>query len=96
MKSKDFIREVKAPIQWGKLNIVNQNLIADKAKTQKDGIYRVRGVMYRVKDNRATHFATVNGEVVMASGHFNVGVGSFEGGMGWEDKAKKILKSIKQ
>lgn len=95
MKSKDFIPEAKEPIQWGKLTIVNQNLIADKAKTQKDGIYRVRGIMYKVQNNRATYFAIPSGEIVMAAGNFNVSAGSFEGGMGWEDKAKKLLKSIK-
>lgn len=57
-------------IQYNCLNIENQELINEKAKTKKDGVYTLRGIKYVVKDKRASYFA-VNGEIIQPYGHFN-------------------------
>jgi hypothetical protein len=50
--------------------INNLNMIVDKAKTKKNGIYSFRGLKYLVKDGEFTYFA-YGGEVIMRGGHFN-------------------------
>jgi hypothetical protein len=77
-------------MQWG-LNIENQKLINAKAKTKGDGIYSFRGVVYRVQDHHATHFAD-QGQILQQYGAFNVVVGSYDG---YGDAARKLLKNIK-
>ena len=91
---KEFINEAQL-VTWATLNIVNQNFIIDKAESQSDGIYKTRGIMYRVKDHKVTHFALVTGRIIIGTGHFNIDGGSFEGDYGWEKRAKAILKGIK-
>ncbi|HET8688469.1 MAG TPA: hypothetical protein VFM18_17800 [Methanosarcina sp.] len=76
------------------LNIVNQNAVIDKAKTKADGIYTFRGVMYRVRNKKVTHFACCrSGDICQGFGHFNVVVGKVETGIGWADRARKMLKT---
>lgn len=79
----------KSAIQWGYLNIVNQNTIAERAKTLKDGTFSFRGIMFRVRNGRATHFAA-RGDIVEAVGHFNTVVGHYS----TELEAKRLLKNI--
>lgn len=70
---------MKRPIQYG-LTMDNQNFINQKAATKKDGCYAIRGVAYRVRNGRVTHFAA-DGEIITQHGHFNVvagKVGSFD------------------
>ena len=54
--------------------IENINLLHNKAKSKKDGVYSFRGLLYRVKNGRFTHFAHRN-EVFERSGYFNVTLG---------------------
>lgn len=63
-------------VQYCVLNIENQNAINAKAKDKKDGVYTFRGVAYRVRNARVTHFAC-RGEVIQQYGHFNTVVGSY-------------------
>ena len=78
------------------LTIENQNFVIDKAKEKADGIYSCRGVMYRVRNKKVTHFACCDsGSIVQGFGHFNVSVGHVETGMGWADRARKVLKTVK-
>lgn len=79
-------------LQYG-LTIENQNLINTKAKTKKDGVYTFRGVAYRVRANKVTHFA-VRGEVLQQYGAFNVKLGTYKSGFSGE--GVKFLKSIKE
>lgn len=79
-------------IKYG-LTIENQNLIIEKAKSKKDGVYSFRGVDYRVRNKIVTHFAA-SGQILERCFGFNVIVGSYEIGFGFG--AKKILKEIKE
>lgn len=70
--------------------IENLNLLADKAKNKKDGVYLFRGLVYRVKANHVTHFA-YRGEILQRAGNFNVSVGAYDG---YEHTAKSLLKKL--
>ncbi len=75
------------------VNIANQHAVDEKAKTKADGIYSFRGVMYRVRDKKVTHFACCRtGNVYVEMGRFNVIVGHVEIGIGWATRARKALK----
>jgi hypothetical protein len=68
--------------------IENLNIIVEKAKAKKDGIYSFRGVDYRVRAKRMTHF-THKGEVLEMFGNFTVSVGTYQA-----YGAKTALKQI--
>jgi hypothetical protein len=76
-------------MQYG-LTIENNTLILDKAKTKKDGCYKFRGVAYRVRGGRVTHFAN-NGQILENYMGFNVIVGECSV---FSDEAHKQLKAI--
>jgi hypothetical protein len=73
--------------------IENTNAINEKAKTKNDGVYRFRGIVYRVKNNRVTHIAS-NGKVLERAGYFNVEIGTYENGIGGDTRATILLKQI--
>ena len=79
-------------IQYG-LTIDNQKIIVDKAKKKADGVYRFRGVVYRVINNVAAYFAA-NGEIIQACHGFNVVIGRYKYSL---DQAgiTKAIKNIK-
>lgn len=68
----------------------NIDLIVDKAKQKKNGVYRFRGVSYRVFGGTVTHFAH-GGFVFEKAYGFLVKVGSYDG---YSDTSVKVLKSI--
>lgn len=68
----------------------NQNLIIEKAKAKKDGVYEFRGVAYRVRGGKVTHFAA-DYKILAGFGAFNVVVGSYPFGAG---QSKLALKKI--
>lgn len=77
------------------LSSKNQDLVVQKAKSKKDGIYSMNGVTYRVRDGKVTHFACCSsGHILVGYGHFNVVVGQVETGMGFQDRARKALKAV--
>ena len=75
------------------LSIENKKLIAEKARTKKDGCYSFRGVVYRVKDTKVTHYAW-RGEVFLNNGWSNIFLCTYEDGMGGQQRAMKILQNI--
>jgi len=75
-------------VKYG-LTIENQNKIIDLAKTKNDGVYSFRGVEYKVRDHKVTHYAA-GGQVLEAYGHFNVVVGNYDG---YPSSARKLLKN---
>ena len=82
-------------VTYCQLTIENQNAINQRAKSRKNGVYEFRGILFRVKDFSATHFA-VRGEILEQYGHFNALVGSYDNTKyDARDTAKKLLKSIK-
>lgn len=76
-------------VQYG-LTIENEKIILEKAKSKKDGVYTFRGVSYRVRDGRVTHFAT-NKDVLERVYGFNVMVGVCT-----SDTRSSVLKGIKE
>jgi hypothetical protein len=77
--------------EWGRLTRENQQYINEKAKTKKDGVYSARGIIYRVKNNRATHYAS-RGEILGSAGAFNYACGKYDS----TDEAKKLLIKLKE
>jgi hypothetical protein len=84
-------QSVAEGIVYNTLTIDNQNLIDQKAKSKPDGIYTFRGIMFRVKNGRATHYAAES-SILASYGNFNTAVGSYS----TRDEAKAKLKSIKE
>lgn len=79
-------------IKYG-LTIENQKLINEKAKTKNDGVYKFRGVAYRVINNIAKFYAS-DGAVLQNEFGFNVVIGNYEISYG-QDEAVKVLKNLK-
>jgi hypothetical protein len=77
-------------VTYSRLTIENQNYIVEKAKLKKNGCYQIRGIAYRVRDGKVTHFA-VGGQVLQPYGAFNVVVGTYSGN---SDEAKKVLLKL--
>lgn len=68
----------------------DREFINDRAKSKTDGVYSIRGIVYRVVDGYATHYAT-GGQILLNSGSVVVEVGKFV----YMDEAKKMLKARK-
>ena len=77
-------------IVYGMLNSDNINLIIERAQTKKDGIYSFRGIFFRVRNGKVTHFARGN-EILVSYGIFVTQIGSYK----TTAEAEKLLKSIK-
>ena len=70
--------------------IQNRKVIKEQAKEKKDGVYRLRGIAYRVREKRVTHVAC-DGEVLESFGVFDVVIGKYDG---YGDGAVKKLREI--
>ena len=77
-------------IVYGVLTRDNANLIIGKAEGKADGIYSFRGIMFRVRDGKVTHYAGA-GKILAGYGAVVSQVGSYD----CAPEAKTILKSIK-
>jgi len=64
------------------------NLLNQKAKTRKDGVYSFRGNLWAVKSNRFIAFVDNRGEVLQRFGSFNSQIGSFRSIERWNWKKK--------
>jgi hypothetical protein len=60
------------------MTIEELNLLHEKAKTRKNGIYSFRGNLYVVKNNNFIAFADYFGECYQRMGSFNVKIGKVE------------------
>ena len=73
------------------LTLNNEKLLIEKAKTKKDGCYRLRGVAYRVRGGKITHFAS-SGQIMERCHGFNVVVGvCLKSSEPAQDKLKTII-----
>lgn len=45
-------------VRYGELTIENCNFISEKGKSKKDGVYKARGIAYKVKNNNVRWIAT--------------------------------------
>ena len=78
-------------IQYGVLDNDNVNLIIDKSESKPDGIYSFRGILFKVKGGKVTHYAT-DGQILQAMGRFNTQIGSYDS----SSQAKSILRGINE
>lgn len=73
--TKKYIHESR---QSRNMTIDETNLLQEKAKTRKDGVYSFRGNLYVVKDSKFIAFANYFGECYQRMGAFNVQIGKVE------------------
>lgn len=71
---------------------VDQQAIDERAKTKKDGVYFFRGVVYRVKSGRVTHYVA-DCKILERCFGFNVVVGAVQIGTS-KEAIKKLLQSL--
>tara|TARA_R110000850_G_scaffold265715_1_gene395556 strand:- start:43 stop:264 length:222 start_codon:yes stop_codon:yes gene_type:complete len=71
----------------------NQQAIMNKAESKKDGVYKFRGVAYKVINGHAVYFAA-NEQVLQMYCGFNAVIGRYEHSLN-QANAVKALKLIK-
>lgn len=77
------------------MTIDETNLLTEKAKTKKDGIYSFRGNLWAVKSNRFIAFVNNRGEVLQRFGAFNTEIGNFSSieRYNWKKKLTEWMQS---
>jgi len=73
------------------MTIEETNLIHEKAKTRKDGVYSFRGNLYAVKGGEFIAFANLFGVCYQRMGSFNIEIGRVER----YERKEKLIKWIK-
>ncbi len=73
------------------MTIEETNLLYEKAKTRKDGVYSFRGYLWAVKNGNFVAFSTYSGECYQRSGSFNVKIGKVER----YDRKKHLIELLK-
>ena len=76
-------------VTYHKLTLENIKDIANKAQSKPNGCYTLRGIRYRVRDGRVTHYAC-GSEILECAGYFHVCIGSYK----TDSEALKLLKGI--
>lgn len=67
------------------------NILIEKAKTRKDGVYSFRGFLWVVKDNNFIAFANYYGECFARFGSFITSIGKVD----HYDRKEKLIKWLK-
>ena len=77
------------------MTVDETNLLHEKAKSKKDGVYSFRGNLWVVKSNKFLAFCNINGEVLQRFGSFNTRIGDFSNieRYNWKKKLIEWLKS---
>jgi len=75
------------------VKLVDQNFIIAKAKSKKDGCYRIRGIAYRVRNGCVTHFAC-NNEIIEFCYGFNVVTDTYDSDYASDEVGQKLLRTI--
>jgi hypothetical protein len=74
------------------MTIDETNLLHEKAKTKKDGVYQFRGNFYAVKDNKFIAFINPFGECLQRMGAFNISIGQIKEKY---DRKKKLAEWLR-
>jgi hypothetical protein len=74
------------------MTIAERNLLIDKAKSKKDGVYMCIPYMYVVKNNSLIAYSDYFGVCYSCHGYFNVQIGKVER----YDRKKALTKYLKQ
>lgn len=77
------------------MTIKDTNLLEEKAKDRKDGVYSFKGVFWVVKDGKFIAFADSFGECWQRMGSFNFKIGKVDR-HDRKQKLTELLKSISQ
>lgn len=67
-----------AVLNLNDMTIEETNILHEKAKTRKDGVYSFRGNLWVVKDSKFIAFANPFGECYQRFGAFNMQIGKVE------------------
>lgn len=81
-------------VSWGQSTVDNINYLTDLAKSKPDGVYKARGIGYRVHNKNLTHYHANNGSkrtLYLNYTHFSSPIGSYDS----SDEAHKALRNIK-
>lgn len=73
------------------MTVKETNLLHEKAKHRKDGVYSFRGNLWAVKNGGFVAFANYFGECYQRMGAFNVQIGKVER----YDRKKKLTEWLK-
>lgn len=76
------------------MTIDETNLLHEKAKSKKDGVYSFRGNLWAVKSNKFLAFCNNRGEVLQRFGSFNTQIGDFSG-LYLSDRKKKLAEWLR-
>lgn len=57
------------------MNFTEIDILNEKAKSKKDGVYSFKGNVYAVKDGKFIAYADLHGDCFHRSGAFNVHIG---------------------
>lgn len=77
------------------MTIEEINKLSEKAKTRKDGIYKLGCEYWAVKDKRFIALVNKDCELLLRNGSFNIYLGTFVW-IGRKEKFKQWLKSYKE
>lgn len=72
------------------MRIEVNNILIDKAKTKKDGVYSYKGYLYAVKKNRFIAYADCFGNISSIHGVFHYMLGKAER----HDRRKKLIEYL--
>ena len=70
------------------------NLLHEKAKTKKDGVYSFRGNLWAVKSNKFLAYCKCSGEVLQRFGFFDTQIGDFSN-LYVSDRKKKLTEWLR-
>lgn len=74
------------------MKIDELNLLHDKAKERKDGVYSFKGNLWVVKDNRFIAYSDYYGNCYQRCGNFDAVIGKVD----HYDRKKKLLEWLKE
>ena len=73
------------------MTVYETNLLQEKAKSKKDGVYSFRGNLWAVNSNKFLAFCNNRGEVLQRFGSFNTPIGDFSN-LYLSDRKKKLAE----
>lgn len=76
------------------MTVTETNLLNEKAKSKKDGVYSFRGNLWVVKSNRFIAFCDNRGQVLQRFGSFNSQIGDFSS-VERRDWKKKLIEWLR-
>lgn len=76
------------------MTVEETNILIEKAKTRKDGVYQYNGNFWAVKNNCFVAFVSPYGECFQCLGSFNVKIGECKESYLRKDKLKELLKKM--